>query len=54
MYRARHVIIVNYILSDFTTTTHFSISKSNLILNFGPLVSKDHRLYHKLMSIVVL
>jgi hypothetical protein len=29
------------------TTTHFSILKSNLILNFGPLVSKDHKLYHK-------
>jgi hypothetical protein len=54
MYRARHVIIVSYIVSDLTTTTHFSISKSNLILNFGPLVSKDHRLYHKPMSTVVL
>jgi hypothetical protein len=54
MYRARHVIIVSYVLSDLTTTTHISILKSNLILNFGPLVSKDHRIYHKLMSNVIL
>jgi hypothetical protein len=54
MYRARHVIIVSYVLSDLTTTTHFSILKSNLILNFGPLVSKDHKLYHKSMSAMVL
>jgi hypothetical protein len=54
MYRARHVIIVSYVLSDLTTTTHFSILKSNLILNCGPLVSKDHRLYHKPKLTVVL
>jgi hypothetical protein len=48
VYRARHVIIVSYVLSDLTTTTHFFISKSNPILNFGPLVFKDHRLYHKI------
>jgi hypothetical protein len=37
MYRARHVIIVSYVLLDLMTTTHISISKSNLILNFlGP------------------
>jgi hypothetical protein len=47
MYVARHVIIVSYALSDLTTITHFFILKSNLILNFGPLVSKDRRLYHK-------
>jgi hypothetical protein len=45
MQRAHYVIIVSYVLSDLTTTTHFSILKLNLILNFGPLVSKDHRLY---------
>jgi hypothetical protein len=54
MYRAHHVIIVSYVLSDLTTTTHFSILKSNLILNFEPLVFKDHILYYKLMSTVVL
>jgi hypothetical protein len=48
VYRARHVIIVSYVLSDLTTTTHFFISKSNPILNFGPSVFKDHRLYHKI------
>jgi hypothetical protein len=47
VHRARHVIIVSYVLSDLMTTTHFSILKSNLILNFRPLVSKDHKLYHK-------
>jgi hypothetical protein len=48
VYRARHVIIVSYVLSDLTTATQFSILKSNLILNFGPSISKDHRLYHKI------
>jgi hypothetical protein len=47
MHRARHIIIISYILSDITTTIHHSISKLNLILNFGPLVSKDHILYHE-------
>jgi hypothetical protein len=47
VYRARYVIIANYVLSDLTATTHSSISKSNLILIFEPLVSKDYRLYHK-------
>jgi hypothetical protein len=54
MYRARHVIIVSYVQLDLTTTTHVSILKSNLILNFGLLVSKDHRLYYKPMLAVVL
>jgi hypothetical protein len=53
MYRARHVIIVSYVLSNLMTITHFSILKSNLILNSGPLVSKDHKLYHKHISILV-
>jgi hypothetical protein len=47
VHKAHHVIIVSYVLSDLTTTTHFFILKSNLILNFEPLVSKDHRLYQK-------
>jgi hypothetical protein len=47
VHRARHIIIVSYVLSDLTTTTYFSILKLNLILSFGPLVSKDHRFYHK-------
>jgi hypothetical protein len=54
MYRACHVIIVSYVLLDLTTITYFSILKSNLILNFGLLVSKDHRLYYKPMLTVVL
>jgi hypothetical protein len=54
MYRARYVIIASYILSSLMTTTHFFISKLNLILIFRSLVSKDYRLYHKLMSNVVL
>jgi hypothetical protein len=54
MYSAHYVIIVSYVLSVLTTTTHFSISKLNLTLNFGPLLSKDHRLYHKAMSTMVL
>jgi hypothetical protein len=54
VYGARYAIIASYVLSDLMTITHFSISKSNLILNFGPLVSKDHRLYHMPMSTVVL
>jgi hypothetical protein len=47
VHRACHVIIVSYVLSDLTNITHFSILKLNLILNFGTIVYKDHRLYHK-------
>jgi hypothetical protein len=47
MYRERYVITVSYVLSDLTTTIYFSILKQNLILICGPLVSKDHRFYHK-------
>jgi hypothetical protein len=54
MHRACNIIIVSYVLSDLTAITHLSILKLNLILNFVPLVFKDHRLYHKPMSTVVL
>jgi hypothetical protein len=47
VYRARNILIASYVLSNLTTTIHFSILKQNLILIFGPLVSKNHRLYHK-------
>jgi hypothetical protein len=47
VHRGCHIIIASYVLSDLTTTTHFFILKSNHILNFGPLVFKDHRLKHR-------
>jgi hypothetical protein len=47
VYRARNVIIAGYVLSYLTTTIHLSILKQKLILNFEPLVSKNHQLYHK-------
>jgi hypothetical protein len=54
VHRARYIIIVSYVLSDLTTTTHFCISKSNIILNFRPLVCKDHILYYKPVLAVIL
>jgi hypothetical protein len=40
-------MIVSYLLSDSTTTAHLFIFEIESHANFGPLVSKDHRLYHK-------
>jgi hypothetical protein len=54
MHRACYVIIVRYVLLDLITTTYIFILKLNLILNFGALVLKDHKLYHKPISTVVL
>jgi hypothetical protein len=54
VYRARNIIIASYVLSDLTTTIHLSVSKQKLILILGPLVSNNHRLYHRPMSIVFL
>jgi hypothetical protein len=39
--------MVSYVLSDLTTTIYFFILKQKLMLIFGPLVSKNHRLYYK-------
>jgi hypothetical protein len=47
VHRACHIEIVSYVQSDLMTITHFSILKSNLILYFGHLASKYHRLYYK-------
>jgi hypothetical protein len=47
VYRARYIMIVSYTLSDSMTTTHFFHFEIESYTYFGPLVSKDHRLYHK-------
>jgi hypothetical protein len=47
VYREQNVLITSYVLSDLTSTIHVSILKQKLILIFGPLVSKNRRLYHK-------